>query len=81
MEKRSVNIGIWRHVVAGKFFGFSEAEVRRECRRIRDERNALRLVDNAGFGVFIAKNIRYQNKFRIMLTYPNEAKMAELLGE
>lgn len=81
VEKQSVNIEIWRRVVAGRFFGFTEAETMRECRRIRDERNARCLIDNIADIVFIAKNIRYQNRFRMLATYPNESKIKELLGE
>ena len=81
VEKQSISLEIWDRVVVGPFFGMSRPMINRECRRIRDERNAKCLVDNVADLVFIAKNIRYQNKLKISLTYPNEQKIAELLGE
>lgn len=81
VEKPSVSMEIWDRVVTGAFFGLGQEDINRECRRIRDERNRRCLIDNIADLVFIAKNIRYQKPFKIVLTYPNDAKMAELLGK
>lgn len=81
VEKPSVNMEVWDRVLTGPFFGMSQAAVRKELVRIRDERNARCLIDNIADLEFIARNIRWQNKFKISITYPNEAKIAELEGE
>lgn len=81
VAKPSVDMEAFDRVLTGPFFGLSQAAVRRELVRIKDERNAKCLVDNIADLEFIAKNIRWQNKFKISITYPNEAKIAELEGE